>query len=78
LFFCSGCASRGVDDLTPDMERREVLSILRKPTSTEWDGRVEGLYFAATENRPEFCVKLYRGRVLVYGPYPCAVIKERK
>jgi hypothetical protein len=78
LFFCVGCASTGTHRLTPDLDRSEVLKIMGTPTSTEFDGRVEGLYYAESETRPQFCVKLYRNRVLVYGPYTCGFVKETK
>ncbi len=81
LWFTSllmGCTTEGTYRLTPDMTRDEVIKIMRAPSSAEWDGRVEGLYFAETQNRTEFCVKLYRGRVLVYGPYACGYVKEQK
>lgn len=77
--FFTGCTAMGTHRLTPDLSRGEVLSIMGTPTATEWDGRVEGLYFAANDTRPtEFCVKLYRSRVLVYGPYTCNFVKEQK
>lgn len=75
-FALMGCSTMGTERLNPDMSREDVLKIMHRPTSTEWDGRVEGLYYAETEERGEFCVKLYRNRVLVYGPYACKAVTE--